>query len=641
MDLFTLVAKLTLDSKEYEKALRGAERDSRNTSIETSGTISLKDNYSSAVERIKAEASDTNLDVSGEASLDTSDYKEIAERTPGEVNMDVSGDAELQTDNYESEAATAAAEIDLDADGEANLYTDTYEQDAAEAAESAESELDIAGDADLDTTGYLTDAETAAADATESLNITATVTLDTSSFNTEVESAKEKGNELSGLFSGLKVGGIVAGVGAVASWIGGTMEQTAAYADTVDKASQKFGISTKAFQEWDHALSQSGADVMTLQRGLMNMNQAITGGGTDEMMAAFALAGVDPTQYENNIEGLMRDTIMGLAGMESGTDRDNALTAIFGRSGTDLNALLNSGVTGIESLVQEANALGLIMSDEDIQAGVAYGDAMANIKSSTSAIMRDLSSVLIPAVNQILQYVLSLVEHFRREERIAEIQAELTAAYSRTDRAAEYLASEEGQAALAAIREENTETARERYQFDTSSVAAFLSSIESYGGTYSSVRKQDTFGKVHDTYVVNIDGVTMELDTSMPLFDLNQFAEAMLNKLFTSTNMGGYTLTAAPHAKGLFDVPYDDYLASLHRDEMVLTASQAREYKKHGSGSEDVAAAISELRNDIANIKLVVGEKVFGQTVVDYSGRRMKGYLGKAEDRAYAGYGWG
>ena len=38
------------------------------------------------------------------------------------------------------------------------------------------------------------------------------------------------------------------------------------------------------------------------------------------------------------------------------------------------------------------------------------------------------------------------------------------------------------------------------------------------------------------------------------------------------------------HAKGLLDVPYDNYIARLHRDEMVLTASQARDYR-NGSGS--------------------------------------------------------
>ena len=99
--------------------------------------------------------------------------------------------------------------------------------------------------------------------------------------------------------------------------------------------------------------------------------------------------------------------------------------------------------------------------------------------------------------------------------------------------------------------------------------------------------------------------------------------------------------TPMSHAKGLWDVPYDDYLANLHRGEMVLTASQARDYREgSGGGSMDVVAAIQSLRNDLQNLQLVVGQKVFGNAVVDYSGKRMQGYIGQAEDKAIAGYGW-
>ena len=36
------------------------------------------------------------------------------------------------------------------------------------------------------------------------------------------------------------------------------------------------------------------------------------------------------------------------------------------------------------------------------------------------------------------------------------------------------------------------------------------------------------------------------------------------------------------NAKGLWDVPYDDYVSTLHRGEMVLNASRAREYREGG-----------------------------------------------------------
>ena len=92
-------------------------------------------------------------------------------------------------------------------------------------------------------------------------------------------------------------------------------------------------------------------------------------------------------------------------------------------------------------------------------------------------------------------------------------------------------------------------------------------------------------------------------------------------------------------AKGNMNVPYD-MPAYLHRGEMVLTKSQARKYRDGGGdGSGAIVSAIQSMRSDLQNMKLVVGQRIFGKTVVDYGGNRMNGYIGEAENRAAAGYG--
>ena len=100
------------------------------------------------------------------------------------------------------------------------------------------------------------------------------------------------------------------------------------------------------------------------------------------------------------------------------------------------------------------------------------------------------------------------------------------------------------------------------------------------------------------------------------------------------------TVDGVPNAKGNWSVPYDGFHAILHRSERVLTASQARKYRDgEGGGNGDVVAAIQGLRNDMHNIKLMVGRKVFGKAVVEYGGSRMSDYIGGADSRAASGYG--
>ena len=76
-----------------------------------------------------------------------------------------------------------------------------------------------------------------------------------------------------------------------------------------------------------------------------------------------------------------------------------------------------------------------------------------------------------------------------------------------------------------------------------------------------------------------------------------------------------------PHATGAWDIPYDDYPALLHKDEMVLTAAQAREYRNnHGGGIStaqfsDLIEAIDEMRSSITGMKLYVGDKNFARVI--------------------------
>lgn len=158
---------------------------------------------------------------------------------------------------------------------------------------------------------------------------------------------------------------------------------------------------------------------------------------------------------------------------------------------------------------------------------------------------------------------------------------------------------------------------------------------------------------------VTFDGASFTIDWSA-IDEIISPSEATVNSANATVNSGSVTFTGPVtleggsytfdengnlvpgHAKGLWDVPYDDYYARLHRGEMVLTASEARDYREGNGGSSDaVVAAIQRLSNEMQNLKIVVGQKVFGQTVVDYGGKRMNNYIGKAEDKVTAGYGWG
>lgn len=95
-----------------------------------------------------------------------------------------------------------------------------------------------------------------------------------------------------------------------------------------------------------------------------------------------------------------------------------------------------------------------------------------------------------------------------------------------------------------------------------------------------------------------------------------------------------------PKATGMDTVPYDGFRAELHRGETVLTKSQSKAWHDGaGMGTREVVGAIQGMRNDLQNMRLVVGRKTFGRAVVDYGGRRLDNYIGQSESRYASGKG--
>lgn len=121
----------------------------------------------------------------------------------------------------------------------------------------------------------------------------------------------------------------------------------------------------------------------------------------------------------------------------------------------------------------------------------------------------------------------------------------------------------------------------------------------------------------------------LEESTIMLKSEMDNASNA-LAKLASAAGSSGYTpygewannyySNRYGHAKGLWSVPYDDYAANLHRGEMVLTASQARDYRESKSnGNVDLTGLEDRIeraiRNGMANAK--VNSYLNGQDITD------------------------
>lgn len=222
--------------------------------------------------------------------------------------------------------------------------------------------------------------------------------------------AEKLGN---GIKTAAKWGAAIAGAAAVGV---GSMfkfaESTAASLDNVDKMSQRLGITRQSFQELDFILSQSGVDINSFQTGMKSLlaNMDKVSEGNETATSNFEKLGIAVQNADGSLRSqdeVLWETISAFQGMEDSAEKSRLAQELFGKQGQEILPLLNSEAGSMEDLKQKANELGLVMSDEVIDAGVKLTDTIDQTKRSFKAIVTSIGGDVIPIVQKGLEKFLA------------------------------------------------------------------------------------------------------------------------------------------------------------------------------------------------------------------------------------------
>lgn len=249
--------------------------------------------------------------------------------------------------------------------------------------------------------------------------------IDNSKANESLSKTEEKaggvGNKL--VSAAEKAGKFALGLGAAAAGGATALYKIAKNAsettDNIDKMSQRLGISRKAYQELDFALSQSGVDINSFSTGtktlLKNMDAVTEGNKT--AIANFSALGVEVTDVNGKMrsqEEVLFDTIAAFQGMENSAEKSRLAQEMFGKQGQEILPLLNSESASIEELREQARDLGLVLSDETIDAGVQLHDTIDQAKRAFDSVVAQIGTSVMPLIQRLLDWIL---------EHMPEIQA--------------------------------------------------------------------------------------------------------------------------------------------------------------------------------------------------------------------------
>lgn len=167
--------------------------------------------------------------------------------------------------------------------------------------------------------------------------------------------------------------------------------------DAIDKQSQALGLSHTAYQEWDYVLSQNGVDIEKFGTGmkslLKNMDAVKEGNAT--ATTNFNQLGVAVQNADGSLrsqEDVLKETVAAFQNMEDGADKTRLATELFGKQGQSLMPLLNGTAGSVDELMQKCNDLGMVVSDEAVDAGVKFSDTLDSLKRSAQGVFNTFAS---------------------------------------------------------------------------------------------------------------------------------------------------------------------------------------------------------------------------------------------------------
>ena len=186
--------------------------------------------------------------------------------------------------------------------------------------------------------------------------------------------------------------GAVAGVAAIGAAavsagkkLGELIVQAGEAGDAIDKGSQKIGVSAEQYQILSYQAELSGTSIETLSTAAAKLKKAGSDMDVDE-------------------------AVKKLAAIKDPAERSAAAVEMFGaKTAQELTPMLNAGTEGLKEMEEAARNMGMVMSNDSVEAAAKFQDSLTSFQTSTEAIKNNLVADFLPGATEVLNGITGLL----------------------------------------------------------------------------------------------------------------------------------------------------------------------------------------------------------------------------------------
>lgn len=236
--------------------------------------------------------------------------------------------------------------------------------------------------------------------------------LDTSEYDKGLDNSEKKASSFGSKLGGVLKGGAIAfgaGLAVVGSEVVAltanmqkNVSQLAQYGDSIDKSSQKLGVSAKFYQEWEAVMQHSGTSMGNMTASFKTLSNAVQN-TSNEQAEAFEKLGLSLDDLAGmNTEEVFTSVIYALQDMEEGTERTALASTLLGRGAMEMGALLNTSAEDTQKMIDTVNELGGVLSDEAVKDSAKYQDTLQDMQTSITGLKNNMIANFLPSVTMVM-----------------------------------------------------------------------------------------------------------------------------------------------------------------------------------------------------------------------------------------------
>lgn len=197
-----------------------------------------------------------------------------------------------------------------------------------------------------------------------------------------------------------RLGTAVAAV-AGAAGLGRMVKSAIDTGDRIQKLAIQTGATTESLSQLAHAANLTGTAFEPAVKSIQQMQRTAVEAakGTASYAEAYADLGINVQRFvELQPEQQLEVMAEAMVGLESDAERSALAMELMGKQGRDMLPLLLEGAGGIRAMREEADELGLTLSQLEADQLAAANDAIARLQGAATGLAQDLAIKLAPGI---------------------------------------------------------------------------------------------------------------------------------------------------------------------------------------------------------------------------------------------------